>query len=62
MRGDNGLGEVVQKNVSLLDSIYMVDGFDRCQTWQWQRDWWLVAESGIILLDCLGKIMNGTST
>jgi hypothetical protein len=42
LRGDNGLGEVVQKNVSLLDSIYMVDGLTAVKHGN-GRDWWLVA-------------------
>ncbi|MBK8876637.1 MAG: T9SS type A sorting domain-containing protein [Bacteroidetes bacterium] len=42
LRGENGLGEVVQKNVSLLDSIYMVDGLTAVKHGN-GRDWWLVA-------------------
>ena len=41
LRGDNGLGEVVQKNVSLVDSMFIMDGLTAIKHGN-GRDWWLV--------------------
>ncbi|MBL0340422.1 MAG: T9SS type A sorting domain-containing protein [Bacteroidetes bacterium] len=42
MRGDNGLGEVIQKNVSLLSNIRMVDCLTAIKHGN-GRDWWVIA-------------------
>jgi hypothetical protein len=41
LRGDNGLGEVVQKNVSLVDSMFIMDGITAIKHGN-GRDWWLI--------------------
>ncbi|HMT28368.1 MAG TPA: T9SS type A sorting domain-containing protein [Bacteroidia bacterium] len=43
MRGDNGLGEVTQKNISLLNNIRMVDCLTAIKHGN-GRDWWVVAK------------------
>ncbi|MBK7390741.1 MAG: T9SS type A sorting domain-containing protein [Bacteroidetes bacterium] len=42
MRGDNGLGEVVQKNISLLNNIRLVDCLTAIKHGN-GRDWWVIA-------------------
>ena len=41
MRGDNGLGEVIQKNISLLNNIRMVDCLTAIKHGN-GRDWWVI--------------------
>ncbi|MBK9046125.1 MAG: T9SS type A sorting domain-containing protein [Bacteroidetes bacterium] len=43
MRGDNGLGEVVQKNISLLNNIRLVDCLTAIKHGN-GRDWWVIAK------------------
>ncbi len=43
MKGDNGLGEVTQKNISLLNGIRMVDCLTAIKHGN-GRDWWVVAK------------------
>ena len=42
MRGDNGLGAVVQKNISLLNNIRMVDCLTAIKHGN-GRDWWVIS-------------------
>ena len=42
MRGDNGLGEVTQKNISLLNGIRLVDCLTAIKHGN-GRDWWVIA-------------------
>ncbi|MBK8414468.1 MAG: hypothetical protein IPL22_08150 [Bacteroidetes bacterium] len=43
MRGDNGLGEVTQKNISLLNNIRLVDCLTAIKHGN-GRDWWVIAK------------------
>ncbi len=43
IRGDNGMGEVTQKNISLLNNIRMVDCLTAIKHGN-GRDWWVVAK------------------
>jgi hypothetical protein len=42
MRGDNGLGEVVQKNITLLNNIRLVDCLTAIKHGN-GRDWWVIS-------------------
>ncbi|MBL0339717.1 MAG: hypothetical protein IPP71_01665 [Bacteroidetes bacterium] len=49
MRGDNGLGAVVQKNIPLLNNMRMVDCLTAIKHGN-GRDWWLIARESTVHL------------